>query len=137
MNADDTGAARGLWGPHAVLMVDDEPQACKWFARLYGNEFTVLTAASVDEALVLLSERGHEVAVLLTDYAMPARDGVALNAKVQRARVEDATAPRRFNPLIASGEATLADAILYRIVHQAHRVKLNGKSLRKNTNKND
>jgi two-component system, response regulator PhcR len=84
MNADDTGAARGLWGPHAVLMVDDEPQACKWFARLYGNEFTVLTAASVDEALTLLSERSHEVAVLLTDYAMPARDGVALLGEVRR-----------------------------------------------------
>lgn len=34
------------------------------------------------------------------------------------------------------GEATLADAILDRIVHQAHRVQLTGKSLRKNSNKN-
>ena len=84
MNADNTGAARGPWGPHAILMVDDEPQACKWFARLYGNEFTVLTAASVDEALSLLSRRGHEVAVLLTDYAMPARDGVELLGEVRR-----------------------------------------------------
>jgi two-component system response regulator PhcR len=84
MTTDDTSASRGLWGPHAVLMVDDEPQACKWFARLYGNEFTVLTAASVDEALALLGERGHEVAVLLTDYAMPSRDGVALLGEVRR-----------------------------------------------------
>jgi two-component system response regulator PhcR len=65
-------------------MVDDEPQACKWFARLYGDEFTVLTAASVDEALVLLGERSHEVAVLLTDFAMPGRDGVALLGEVRR-----------------------------------------------------
>lgn len=84
MNADNTGAARGPGGPHAILMVDDEPQACKWFARLYGNEFTVLTAASVDEALSLLSRRGHEVAVLLTDYAMPTRDGVELLGEVRR-----------------------------------------------------
>ncbi len=84
MNADNTGAARGPWGPHAILMVDDEPQACKWFARLYGNEFTVLTAASVDEALALLGQRGHEVAVLLTDYAMPTRDGVELLGEVRR-----------------------------------------------------
>ncbi len=84
MNKDDTVAARGLRGPHAILMVDDEPQACKWFSRLYGNEFTVLTAASVDDALALLSKRGHEVAVLLTDYAMPGRDGVALLGEVRR-----------------------------------------------------
>mgnify|MGYP006199725365 CR=1 FL=1 len=51
MTADNTGAARGPWGPHAILMVDDEPQACKWFARLYGNEFTVLTAASAHASI--------------------------------------------------------------------------------------
>jgi two-component system response regulator PhcR len=62
---------------HAVLLVDDEPQACKWFARRYGDEFVVYTAGSVDEALELLAARGHEVAVLLTDYRMPGRDGTA------------------------------------------------------------
>lgn len=71
-------------GAHAILMVDDEPQARKWFARLYGDEFVVFTAASVDEALELLSQRGHEVAVLLTDYRMPGRDGVALLGDVRR-----------------------------------------------------
>lgn len=84
MTPHDPAAGPGFPGPHAILMVDDEPQACKWFARLYGTEFTVLTAASVDEALALLGERGHEVAVLLTDYAMPQRDGVALLGEVRR-----------------------------------------------------
>jgi two-component system, response regulator PhcR len=69
---------------HAILMVDDEPQACKWFARLYGDEFTVLTASSVDEALALLAERGHEVAVLLTDYSMPGRNGLELLSEVRQ-----------------------------------------------------
>ncbi|MCU0925347.1 MAG: hybrid sensor histidine kinase/response regulator [Hydrogenophaga sp.] len=69
---------------HAVLLVDDEAQACKWFARLYGDEFTVFTAGGVDEALALLAERGHEVAVLLTDYSMPGRDGVALLTEVRQ-----------------------------------------------------
>ncbi len=69
---------------HAVLLVDDEPQACKWFARLYGDEFTVLTAGGVDEALALLAVRGHEVAVLLSDYRMPGRDGVALLSEVRQ-----------------------------------------------------
>lgn len=65
-------------GPHVVLMVDDEPQACKWFARLYGDEFVVWTAESVDQALQLLTTGGHAVAVALTDFRMPGRDGVAL-----------------------------------------------------------
>ncbi|WP_297750883.1 hybrid sensor histidine kinase/response regulator [Hydrogenophaga sp.] len=65
-------------------MVDDEPQACKWFARLYGNEFAVLTAHDVEQALALLAERSHEVAVLLTDYAMPQRNGVDLLAQVRQ-----------------------------------------------------
>ena len=65
-------------GAHAILVVDDERQACKWFARLYGDEFAVLTACSVNEALALMTERGHEVAVVLTDYRMPGRHGVDL-----------------------------------------------------------
>lgn len=69
---------------HAVLLVDDEPQACKWFAHLYGDEFVVFTAGNADEALALLALRGHEVAVLLTDYRMPGRDGVALLAQVRQ-----------------------------------------------------
>ena len=69
---------------NAILLVDDEPQALKWFARQYGNEFVVLTAGGVSEALELLEARGHEVAVLLTDYRMPLQDGVALLAAVRQ-----------------------------------------------------
>jgi len=68
----------GTQGAHAILIVDDEPQACKWFARLYGDEFVVLAASGVEEALALMAARGHEVAVLLTDYRMPGRHGVDL-----------------------------------------------------------
>lgn len=64
----------------AVLIVDDEPQACKWFARRYGDEFAVLVAGGVVEALAVLAERGAEVAVLLTDYRMPQHSGVDLLA---------------------------------------------------------
>ena len=66
------------------LLVDDEPQALKWFTRLYGDEFAVLTAGGVDEALAVLRDRGHEVAVLLTDYRMPQQDGVLLLSTVSR-----------------------------------------------------
>ncbi len=84
MTASPSGTQPETAGAHAILMVDDEPQACKWFARLYGGEFVVLTANGVDQALDLLAQRAGEVAVLLTDYAMPARDGVALLAEVKR-----------------------------------------------------
>lgn len=84
MQADPNPTTLSTLSAHAILMVDDEPQACKWFARLYGNEFVVLTAGSVDEALALLAQRGHEVAVLLTDYAMPTRDGVALLSEARQ-----------------------------------------------------
>ena len=67
-----------------VLLVDDEPQALKWFSRLYSDEFVVLTAGGADEALAVLRERGHEVAVLLTDYRMPQQDGVRLLSTVSR-----------------------------------------------------
>ena len=56
----------------------------KWFARTFGGEFNVVTAAGVGEALRVLGERGHEFAVLVTDYRMPERDGMKLLRAVQR-----------------------------------------------------
>ena len=66
-----------------ILFVDDEPQARKWFARLFADEFTILTACGVDEALETLRDRGAAIAVLVTDYRMPGRDGLALLSAVQ------------------------------------------------------
>lgn len=84
MNQQERNGLSGAPVGYAVLMVDDEPQACKWFARLYGGEFVVLTAGGVTEALSLLEQRHREVAVLLTDYRMPVRDGVELLSEVRR-----------------------------------------------------
>jgi len=70
--------------PFAVLMVDDEAQACKWFSRLYADEFVVWTAAGVDEALDILARHSSEIGVLLTDFRMPGRDGVELLGQVRR-----------------------------------------------------
>ena len=66
------------------MFVDDEPHACKWFARLFADEFSIITAGGVDEALQTLRERGPEVAVLVTDYRMPDKNGLDLLAAVQR-----------------------------------------------------
>lgn len=68
----------------AILFVDDEAISRKWFARTFCDEFTVATACSADDALALLDERGHEFAVLVTDYRMPDRDGMKLLRAVLR-----------------------------------------------------
>ena len=66
-----------------ILFVDDEPQSCKWFARTFADEFNVLTAPGVDDALALLREHGRSVALLVTDYRMPQRNGLDLLRAVQ------------------------------------------------------
>lgn len=76
-----TAAAHGA--ARAVLLVDDEPQARKWFARVYGDEFVVLQAADARAALDLLELRAPEVAVLLSDHRMPGEDGVQLLTQVR------------------------------------------------------
>ncbi len=69
---------------HAILFVDDEPTSYKLFAGMFGDEFQIVTASGVTEALALLKERGQEFAVLVTDYRMPERDGMKLLQAVQR-----------------------------------------------------
>jgi two-component system response regulator PhcR len=71
-------------GSEAVLFVDDEAMSRKWFSRAFSDEFNVVTAAGAAEALQVLGERGHEFAVLVTDYRMPERDGMKLLRAVQR-----------------------------------------------------
>jgi two-component system response regulator PhcR len=71
-------------GNLAVLFVDDEPLSRKLFARSFGDEFTIVTAAGAADALQLLAQGGHEFAVLLTDYRMPERDGMKLLKTVRR-----------------------------------------------------
>jgi two-component system, response regulator PhcR len=68
----------------AVLYVDDEPTSRKLFARSFGDEFSIVTAAGAGDALQLLSQRDHQFAVLLTDYRMPERDGMKLLKTVRR-----------------------------------------------------
>jgi two-component system, response regulator PhcR len=71
-------------GAAVILFVDDEATSRKWFARVFADEFVVMTAAGVTEALELLAARGSEFAVLVTDYRMPEQDGLKLLHAVQR-----------------------------------------------------
>ncbi len=66
----------------SILIVDDEPEVLstlEGILRHHGAE--VLTAASADEALQLLDQ--HEPTVLVSDLAMPGRDGFDLMRAVR------------------------------------------------------
>ncbi|MDF3836795.1 hybrid sensor histidine kinase/response regulator [Cupriavidus basilensis] len=58
-----------------LLYVDDEEMACKYFARAVGNEYEVLLAGSAEEAISILRGKGSRIAILVTDFRMPGRDG--------------------------------------------------------------
>ena len=61
--------------PDKILYVDDEPMALKYFDRLVSPLAPVITALSVEEGKAVLRERGHEIAVLVTDQRMPGAHG--------------------------------------------------------------
>ncbi|AGW91882.1 MULTISPECIES: hybrid sensor histidine kinase/response regulator [Cupriavidus] len=58
-----------------ILYVDDEDMARKYFARAVGGEYEVLLAASADEGVALLGAESARIAILVTDFRMPGRDG--------------------------------------------------------------
>ncbi len=68
---------------YAVLFVDDEDKARKYFRMAYGNDFRVLTAGGVGEALQILEREGDEIGVLITDQRMPGQQGVDLLKQVR------------------------------------------------------
>ena len=65
--------------PYKILIVDDEPANLRTLARLFREDYEVLTAASGDEALALLGQ--HDVAILITDQRMPGMTGIELLKK--------------------------------------------------------
>ncbi len=67
----------------AILYVDDEEKSLKGFARAFGDEFRILTAANAQDGLKLLTEQPGEVAILMTDQRMPGEKGTWL---LERAR---------------------------------------------------
>ena len=64
---------------YKILIVDDEPANLRTLARLFREDYEVLTAPSGDEALALLAH--HDVALLITDQRMPGMTGIELLKK--------------------------------------------------------
>lgn len=63
---------------YAVLYVDDEEQALKYFRKTMEKDFRVLTATSVAEALTILEREAASIGVVITDQRMPGQYGVEL-----------------------------------------------------------
>ena len=61
--------------PPAILYVDDEPTALKYFQRALGAQATVLTAGSVEEGKRVLDLHADSLAVLVSDQRMPGACG--------------------------------------------------------------
>lgn len=61
---------------YKILIVDDEPANLRALARLFRDDYEVLTAGEGAEALKLLQQ--HDVAVLITDQRMPEMTGIEL-----------------------------------------------------------
>ncbi|WP_072395138.1 response regulator [Hyphomicrobium sp. CS1GBMeth3] len=72
--------------PIEVLIVDDEPQAVKYFQRAFGNRFPIVTATSAAEAEELLMSDEHNIGVVVSDQRMPHRSGVSLLESIRRRR---------------------------------------------------
>ena len=59
----------------AILYVDDEEMARKYFARSFGTDHAVLTVADADAAIGILHDQDKRIGVVVTDYRMPGRNG--------------------------------------------------------------
>lgn len=56
---------------HALLFVDDEPKTCKYFNRLFGDTFRILTAQSGTEGYETFRRYQDEIALVVADEVMP------------------------------------------------------------------
>lgn len=68
----------------ALLYVDDEEKALKYFQRAFGETFRIYTAPNAAEGLRLLQEKRDEIALILTDQRMPGETGVQFLEKTRQ-----------------------------------------------------
>jgi two-component system CheB/CheR fusion protein len=99
----------------SILVVDDEPEVLstlEGILRHHGAE--VLTAASADEALQLLDQ--HRPTVLVSDLAMPGRDGFDLMRAVRALPTPARTIPAAvLSAYLASEHASEAESAGFQI----------------------
>lgn len=80
MNEANTTHSSG----YAILYVDDEEMALKYFRRSLGPELTVHIATDAKAGLEILAAHGDSIGVLVSDQRMPGESGVELLKKVRK-----------------------------------------------------
>ena len=87
--APEAKRPRDLTGRGLVLLVEDEDPVRSFAARaLRLRGYTVVEAASGEEALEILKDRSLHVDIMLSDVIMPGLDGPAWVREAQKARPE-------------------------------------------------
>ena len=71
-------------GKVAVLYVDDEETALKYFRRGLEKDFVIHTAPGVNQALEILNKEAASIGVVITDQRMPGKSGVDLLTEVRK-----------------------------------------------------
>lgn len=71
---------------YAVLYVDDEEQALKYFPKLFGQDLRCLTASTVAEARRIIEQEDGNIGVVISDQRMPGESGVELLAWLRATR---------------------------------------------------
>lgn len=71
---------------YAVLYVDDEEKALKYFEKTFAGEFRILTANNAADGLKLVEQHGDDIGVLLSDQRMPGEKGVQLLERARQLR---------------------------------------------------
>ncbi|MGF6772259.1 two-component system response regulator PhcR [Paraburkholderia sp. GAS199] len=74
-----------LQAPFSILFVDDDEMSRNHFERAIGADYRVYVAHGADHAMATLASHGSEIAVLVTDFRMPERDGDDLLREVAQA----------------------------------------------------
>jgi two-component system response regulator PhcR len=75
----------GLDHAAAILYVDAEETACKYFVRSIACEYEVITATTVEDALDILQSEGDRIGILVSDYRLPGNHGGELLRRTQLA----------------------------------------------------
>jgi response regulator RpfG family c-di-GMP phosphodiesterase len=70
--------------PDRVLFVDDDANLLEGMKRNLGEQFSIVTAASPDQALAQLEKHGP-FAVIVSDFKMPGMNGIELLSKAMAA----------------------------------------------------
>jgi ActR/RegA family two-component response regulator len=70
--------------PTAILYVDDEAKALKYFERAYSRSFTIFTAEGPEDGLRLLNEHADKIGIIVSDQRMPKITGVEFLSQVRK-----------------------------------------------------